>query len=307
MRIGTSFPYVTDAAAIGPTIARIAREADTGGIDSLWVADHLFQIPIVGPPELPMLEAYSVLAFAAGQTSRVRLGAMVTAAVYREPGLLGKIITSLDVLSGGRAYLGLGAAWNQEEATGLGIPFPPIRERFERLEETVQIILRMWAGDERPFEGKHYRPARPLNSPNCLQRPHPPLLIGGGGERRTLRLVAQYADACNLIHSPALGRDLDVVRHKLEVLQEHCARLGRPYEAIEKTAWTELALAARPTGSQRTPAQALEELYPFAELGIDHVITHDPNLHEPGQVELLGELARLAAPLVPRGRVASAS
>jgi F420-dependent oxidoreductase-like protein len=310
MKVGTSIefgaptydPDTVDVRAIGPMVARVAREADEAGIFSLWVPDHLFQIGIAGPPELPMLEAYTVLAFAGGQTSRIRLGALVTAAVYREPGLLGKIITSLDVLSGGRAYLGLGAAWNEEEANGLGIPFPPIRERFERLEEVIQIILQMWAGDQRPFRGTYYRLDRPLNSPNCLQQPHPPLLIGGGGERKTLRLVAQYADACNLIHAPWLGRDLAVVRHKLDVLQEHCARLGRPYDAIEKTAWTQVALAPTPTESQRTPAQALEELHSLAELGIDHVIVYVPDLHEPGQVQLLGELARLAEPLIPQGR-----
>jgi F420-dependent oxidoreductase-like protein len=269
------------------------------------VADHLFQIRIAGPPELPMLEAYTTLAFAAGLTRRIRLGALVTAAVYRQPGLLGKIITSLDVLSGGRAYLGLGAAWNAEEADGLGIPFPPLAERFERLEETIQIILQMWAGDERPFAGKHYQLARPLNSPNCLQQPHPPLLIGGVGERKTLRLVAQYADAWNFTLIPQLGRDRAALRHKLDVLREHCDRLGRPYAAIEKTAWTQLDLAARPSESKRTPAQALDELHSLAELGIDHVIVYVPDLHTPGQVEVLGELARLAAPLIPQGRSAA--
>src|SRR6202035_687662 len=164
----------------------------------MWVMDHFFQIPNVGPAENEMLEGYTALAFAAGRTSRIKLGTMVTGVTYRHPGLLVKTVTTLDVLSSGRAYLGIGAAWNEQEHKGLGVPFPPLSERFERLEETLQIALQMWSGDEKPYAGKYYQLARPLNSPQSVQRPHPPILIGGSGERKTLLLVAKYADACNI-------------------------------------------------------------------------------------------------------------
>src|SRR6201999_4364593 len=177
--------------------------------------DHFFQIRSVGPAEHEMLEAYTTLGFLAAHTSRARLGTLVTGVIYRYPGILGKIITTLDVRSGGRAWLGIGAGWNEEESRGLGIRFPPLSERFERLEETLQICLQMWRGDEKPYQGKHYSLERPLNSPQGLPRPHPPIMIGGGGEKKTLRLVARYADACNLF----AGRD---EAHKLEVLRQHC-------------------------------------------------------------------------------------
>ena len=176
-----------------------------------------------------MLEAYTTLGFLAANTSRARLGTLVTAATYRYAGMLAKIVTTLDVLSGGRAWLGIGAGWNEEECRGLGIPFPPLAERFEQLEETIQICLQMWAGDERPYDGKLNHLERPLSSPNALTKPHPPIMIGGSGEKKTLRLVAKYAQACNLFPSPELG-------HKLDVLREHCEREGRNYDEIEKTA-----------------------------------------------------------------------
>jgi F420-dependent oxidoreductase-like protein len=175
-----------------------------------------------------MLEAYTTLGFLAARTHRVSLLAMVTGVVYRPPGLLAKMVTTLDVLSGGRAWLGIGAAWNEEEARGLGLPFPPTAERFERLEEALQICLRMWSDDESGYDGKHYRLGRTLNSPQALAKPHPPILIGGGGEQKTLRLVARYAQACNLF----FGADLP---HKLDVLRAHCEAEGRSYDDIEKT------------------------------------------------------------------------
>jgi len=187
---------------------------------------------MIGPPERDMLEGYSALAFMAGGTSKARLGTMVTGAVYRYPGILAKTVTTLDVLSGGRAWLGIGAAWNEAESKGLGIPFPPMAERFERLEETLQICLQMWEGErgsEKPYKGKHNPLDRPLNSPQSVTRPHPPILVGGGGEKKTLRMVAQYANACNLFPPPELP-------HKLEVLREHCQAVGRNYDDIEKTA-----------------------------------------------------------------------
>ncbi|MGA8014648.1 MAG: LLM class F420-dependent oxidoreductase, partial [Candidatus Dormiibacterota bacterium] len=192
------------------------------------VMDHFFQIAHLGPPEHEMLEAYTTLGFLAAHTSRVRLLTLVTGVVYRQPGLLAKIVTTLDVLSGGRAMLGIGAAWNEQEAQGLGLVFPPIAERFEHLEDALRICLQMWSGEDREFVGTHARLGRTLNSPQALSRPHPPILIGGSGEHKTLRLVARYAQACNLFPGPDLER-------KLQVLRDHCEAEGRDYDEIEKT------------------------------------------------------------------------
>ena len=201
MRVGLQVPnftYPNGQARLGDTFAQIARNAERAGFYSLWVMDHFFQIRGVGPAENEMLEGWSALAFAAGVTNHIKLGTMVTGVTYRYPALLVKTATTLDVLSHGRAYFGIGAAWNEQEHKGLGVPFPSTSERFERLEETLQIALQMWSGDESPFDGKHYQPERPLNSPRSVQQPHPPILIGGTGEQKTLRMVAQYADACNI-------------------------------------------------------------------------------------------------------------
>jgi F420-dependent oxidoreductase-like protein len=232
LKLGLQIPEFTwpgGAARIGPTLAEIARVADDAGFGRIGVMDHFFQIRSLGPAENEMLEAYTTLGFVAANTKRALLETVVTGAVYRYPGVLAKIVTTLDVLTGGRAELGIGAAWNEEESRALGIPFPPVAERFERLEETLQILLRMWSGDERAYEGKHFRLERPLNSPQSLTRPHPPIMIGGQGERKTLRLVAKYAQACNLFPTPELPR-------KLEVLRAHCEAEGTNYDAIEKTA-----------------------------------------------------------------------
>jgi F420-dependent oxidoreductase-like protein len=232
MRIGLQIPSFTwpgGPAEIGPRLAQIATAADQNGFASIWVMDHFFQIGMVGPPEQEMLEGYTTLAFLAGQTSRLRFGTMVTGVHYRHPGILAKIVTTLDVLTGGRAWLGIGAGWNEDESRGLGVPFPPLKERFERLEETLRICTQMWAGDETPFNGRHYQLARPLNSPQSISRPHPPILVGGGGEQKTMRLVARYADACNLFPTPEIPR-------KLAALRAHCEAEGRDYAAIEKTA-----------------------------------------------------------------------
>ena len=199
--------------------------------------DHVWQIGHIGPPEHEMLEAYTALGWLAAKTERVKLLTMVTAVVYREPGLLAKAMTTLDVLSGGRAILGIGAAWNEDESRGLGLLFPPTAERFERLEEAILICKQMWSGDEGAVQGKHYHLARTLNSPQALRPPHPPILIGGGGEKKTLKLVARYADACNIA-----VYDIPEAAHKLEVLREHCATEGRDYEEIEKTAQTRFDL-----------------------------------------------------------------
>ena len=214
--------------ALGPTLARHARNAEAAGITRITVMDHFWQIRGVGPAEHAMLESYTTLGFLAAHTEKVLLHTLVTGVIYREPGLLAKQISTLDVLSGGRAGLGIGAAWNAEESHGLGFAFPPTAERFERLEETIQICLQMWSGSEAPFDGKHYHLGRTLNSPQSLQRPRPRVMIGGGGEKTTLRLVAQYADACNISASPEAGR-------KLDVLKQHCEAVGRDYGQIEKT------------------------------------------------------------------------
>jgi F420-dependent oxidoreductase-like protein len=222
------FTWSGGAPELAPTLTRLAQSAEGGGLTRLTVMDHLWQIEGVGPQEDPMLEAYTTLGFLAGVTKSVRLHALVTAVVYRDPGLLAKLVTTLDVLSGGRAGLGIGAAWNEEEARGLGLLFPSTRERFERLEEAVQICEQMWSGSEAPFEGAHYKLARTLNSPGNLSRPRPYLMIGGSGERKTLRLVAKHADACNIFARPEAA-------HKLEVLRAHCDTEGRDYDEIEKT------------------------------------------------------------------------
>ena len=231
MKLGLHLPrlsYPGGPPTLGRDLAAIVTTAEAAGFDRISVMDHVWQIGPHGPVEQDMLEAYTTLGFLAAHTSRVSLLTLVTGVTYRDPGLLAKMVTTLDVLSGGRAMLGIGAAWNGDESQGLGLFFPPTAERFERLEETLQICLQMWAGDERPYAGEHYRLGRTLNSPQSLTRPHPPILIGGGGEKKTLRLVAQYAQACNLFPGPELP-------HKLAVLRAHCERLGRDYEEIEKT------------------------------------------------------------------------
>jgi F420-dependent oxidoreductase-like protein len=237
----TNFSWPAGPKALGAELTRLLAAADRAGVDTVWVADHLLQAdPTAAPDQTEMYEAYTVLGYAAARTERVRLGTMVSPVALRPPALLIKAITTLDVLSGGRAWLGIGAGYHAEEAQALGLPLPPVAERFERLEETLQVATRMWTGagdDQTPFEGRHYRLGSPVDSPGPAQRPHPPILIGGDGERRTLRLVARYADACNLFDIPDGGR---TVRHKLEVLAGHCEDVGRPYEAVEKTLSTRL-------------------------------------------------------------------
>jgi F420-dependent oxidoreductase-like protein len=238
---------------LGPTLVRVAQTAEANGITRLTVMDHLWQIGGMGPPEHEMLEAYTTLGFLAAATERALLHVLVTGVVYREPGLLAKVVTTLDVLSGGRAGLGIGAAWNEDESRGLGLPFPSTAERFERLEEALQICLQMWSDANEPFKGTHYRLERTLNSPRSLSRPRPRIMIGGGGERKTLRLVAKYADACNLFPGPQAAR-------KLDVLRAHCEREGRDYDQIEKTSM----LSVTPSTEA---GEALEQLQGLRDLG----------------------------------------
>lgn len=306
MRLGLQVSYFSwpgAPATIGPAFGRIARNAEDAGLASLWVMDHFFQIGGIGPPELEMLEAYTALGFAAGQTSRIELGTLVTGVTYRHPGILVKTVTTLDVLSGGRAWLGIGAGWNEEEHRGLGVPFPPMRERFERLEETLQVAQRMWRGDESPYAGKHFTLERPLNSPPAVRKPHPPVLVGGMGEQKTLRLVARYADACNFF-DVGPGR----LRAKCDVLRERCADEGRDYDEIEKSVLTRITLARG--GSGRAPSgeptssveQAVDRLGVLAEAGIDTAILGMANDTDPDAYELVAELVRQAEGITTAGR-----
>ncbi len=283
MRIGLQIPSFTwpgGATEIGPRLAEIAKTADAAGFYSLWVMDHFFQIEIIGPAEEPMLESYAALSFMAGLTQKARLGTMVTGVQYRHPGILIKTVSTLDVVSQGRAYLGIGAGWYERESRGMGVPFPPLKERFERLEETLQIARQMWSDNNGAYNGKHYHLAETLNSPQVVNRPHPPILIGGMGETKTLRLVAQYADACNLF--AAMGHD--TLRQKLDVLKGHCEAIGRPYNDIEKTTLGTVHLAA----GQMTVAQVIETCRDLAQMGIQHAIFNMPNVHEMKPLEQFG-------------------
>lgn len=225
----TRFEWAGGPETIGPRIADLARRAEAIGIRALSFMDHYFQMDDMAPAEDPMLEGYTTLGFVAALTNRLRLRLLVTGVTYRHPGALAKIVTTLDVLSGGRAELGIGAAWYEREHKGLGIPFPPVATRFEQLEETLQICLQMWSDNDGRFDGKHYQLAETLCSPTPVSSPRPRILIGGVGERKTLRLVAQYADACNFFGSPA------EVAHKLSVLRRHCDALGRDISTIDVT------------------------------------------------------------------------
>jgi F420-dependent oxidoreductase-like protein len=283
MKLGLQIPdfsWPGGPSRLGATLAEIAQTADGCGFDSIGVADHLWQARWIGPPESEMLECYTTLAFLAANTSRIKLIAMVTGVHFRHPGVLAKAVTTLDVLSGGRAWLGIGAGWYEEEARGLGIPFPPLKERFEMLEETLQVCLRMWSGergDERSFEGKHYRLERPLNSPQSLTQPHPPILIGGAGERKTLRLVARYADACNLFPTPDLPR-------KLDVLRRHCEAEGRDYDSIEKT-----CMFAFDVGEDGSKAgELINRLRWLAAMGIQTVLGRVSHVKGVTPLEVIG-------------------
>ncbi|MCZ7574194.1 MAG: LLM class F420-dependent oxidoreductase [Ardenticatenaceae bacterium] len=283
MRVGLQLPrfdWPGGPRELRSRLSEIGHAADALGFASLWMMDHFFQLEQLGPVEDPMLESYSTLAYLAAITERVSLGALVGGVIYRYPGILVKTVSTLDVLSGGRAYCGIGAAWYEREAHGLGVPFPPLTERFEQLEEALQIVHQMWSSEVGPYHGKHYQLAETINSPQPLRKPHPPVVIGGMGEQKTLGLVARYADACNL--SVAAGPD--IIRKKLEVLKHHCEDFGRPYDEIERTALGMVSLA--PGGS--TPSQVIASCRALAEAGIQHVIFHMPNAHEIAPLETFG-------------------
>jgi F420-dependent oxidoreductase-like protein len=260
---------------LAPWLRRMAATVDASAVDTLWVADHLLQADPTSTPDAEMLEAYTTLGFLAAHTRRVRLGTMVSAATFRAPALLVKAVTTLDVLAGGRTWLGLGAGHAEDEGRAMGVPLPPMRERFEHVEDVLRLADQMWAGDPAPFHGHHARLERPIGSPRPLRRPR--ILLGGMGERRTLPLVARFADACNLFDIPDGGR---TVRHKLEVLRRHCDEAGRDFGAIEKTVSTRL-----------NPGEAVdafvERCRRLAGLGIEHAVCITPGAWDEDRLDLL--------------------
>ncbi len=280
-----SFTWPGGAAEIASTLARVVRTADDIGLDSIWVMDHFFQIRGVGPPEDPMLEGMTTLGYMAAHSERARLGLMVGGVHYRDPGLWIKATTTLDVLSGGRAWLGIGAAWNRDESEALGFAFPPLGDRFELLEETLRMAHGMWSGDrgtEEAFHGKHVTATRLLNSPQSLSRPRPPIMIGGGGERRTLRLVAQYADATNVFGGPV------AIHHKYDVLRRHCEEVGRDYDEIERSTLQSIRF------ERESPDQVVDRFGELSDVGVEHVIV---TLRD---VWKLDQLERIGREIVPR-------
>lgn len=273
-----SWPVASDR--IGSTLAAIARAAEEAGFASIAVMDHVWQHPMMGGAEGPVLEGYATLAYLAAHTNRVNLLALATPASYRHPGMIAKTVTTLDVLSSGRAWLGIGAGDYEAEARGLGIPYPPLGERYEILEETIQVCLRMWSGergDERPFHGEHVQLDRALNMPQSIARPHPPILIAGSGERKTLPLVARYADACNLRPSPDIP-------HKLELLRRYCDAEGRDYDAIEKTAPFLFDVGEDGAGV----GELIGQLRWLAGMGIETVFGRVVNDHRVTPIEIMG-------------------
>jgi F420-dependent oxidoreductase-like protein len=274
------FTWPGGAEAIGPTLARVASTADNVGFDSIWVMDHFFQIRSLGPPEAPMLEGQTALGFIAANTERARIGLMVGGIHYRAPGLWVKATTTLDVLSGGRAWFGIGAAWNVMESKGLGFDFPPLKDRFEWLEDTLRFAHEMWSegsGTHGEFAGTHLVATHAINSPQSISRPRIPILVGGGGERKTLRLVAQYADACNIF-----GRSPEFVRAKFDVLREHCERLGRPYDEIERTVLTSVNLDEEETDA------VVERFGGLGEAGAQHIIFSVRGVADTSRLERIG-------------------
>ncbi|WP_307322245.1 LLM class F420-dependent oxidoreductase [Microbacterium sp. SORGH_AS_0862] len=274
------FTWKSGPAQLGPALAAHVRNAEAAGIQRITVMDHFWQLPGIGPVEHEMLEAYATLGFIAAHTEKALLHTLVTGVIYRHPSLLAKQITTLNVLSGGRVGLGIGAAWNEEECKGLGFPFPPVAQRFRELEETLQICLQMWSDSEEPYEGAIWQLERTLNSPQNVTKPY--LMIGGGGEKKTLKLVAQYADACNL------SAMAEVPTHKLDVLRAHCDDVGRDYDEIEKTAM----IAINPTS---TPDEVATRVDALSDAGFAATYVFAAGIDEPARaVELIAGVAALA-------------
>ncbi len=311
MKLGLQIPNFTwpgGPPQLSDTYARIVQDAEAAGFHSVWVMDHFFQLG-PGRKELEMLEGYTALGYAAALTKKVKLGTLVTGVTYRYPALLIKTVTTLDVLSQGRAYLGIGAAWNEEEHVGLGVPFPSLKERFELVEETLQVAHLMWGEGAPAYEGKHIHLAEALNSPQALSKPHPPILIGGGGEEKTMRLIAKYGDACNLF---AVG--IEQLRHKYDVLRQRCEEVQRPYGEIEKTTLGMMVVTVdgtAPAGLPQmpwpiptmSPMQAIEYFHQLAELGTDQAIFSLPLDAMPGVFDLwASEIIPAVEKIVPTGR-----
>ena len=290
MKLGLQIPSFTwpgGPKAIGPTLARVVRDADDAGFDSIWVMDHFFQIRGVGPVEEPMLEGWTTLGFMAANTTRARLGLMVGGVHYRNPGLWIKAATTLDVLSGGRAWLGIGAAWNEQESRALGFPFPPLGERFEMLEDTLRMAHEMWSGErgsEASFEGRQFRAMRLLNSPQSISRPRVPIMIGGGGEKKTLRLVAQYGDASNVFGSP------EAIARKYRILDEHCAAVGRDPAEIERSTLQGVNLTRDGGRHTESANQVVDRFGELADAGAQHVIFSVPEVHDPERIAALAQV-----------------
>lgn len=299
MKIGLQIPYFTYPGSQEPladTFGRIVREAEAAGFDSVWVMDHYFQLEGLGPADAEMMECYSALSYAAALTERIMLGPLVVGVTYRQPAILVKTATALDVLSKGRSYFGVGAAWFEREHKGLGVPFPPRKERFERLEETLQIAHQMWSGEAGAYNGTHYRLAEAINVPNSVQRPHPPIMIGGMGEQKTFRFIAKYGDACNIF----TWDGIESVKEKYAVLRERCDEIGRPWSEIEKTTLSELKVTpdGKPMADEfHTPeksedmvaSQAIDWFQQLAEAGTDHAIFNSSVCHIPGALDVYAE------------------
>lgn len=258
----------------------IAQRAETAGFESLWVMDHFFQIEHIGPAEMDMLEGYTTLAYLAACTEKIQLGTLVTGVTYRHPGILAKIVTTLDVLSGGRAWLGIGAGWFEREHQGLGVPFPSVSERFEHLEETLQIVLQMWSDDNGPFQGRHHQLTETLCVPGPLTRPHPPIMIGGMGEKKTLRMVAEYGQACNFFEFAGL----ETLKSKLAILKRHCRDVGTDYEGISKT-----VLGQTSVKDKASSDKLLQKLQRLANLGFDHAIYSIKDPTDPRSIDVFAE------------------
>ena len=290
MKLGlqiSSFTWPGGPEAIGPTLARVVRDADDAGFDSIWVMDHFFQIRSVGSVEEPMLEGWTTLGFMAAHSARARLGLMVGGVHYRAPGLWIKATTTLDVLSGGRAWLGIGAAWNEEESRALGFPFPPLGERFEMLEDTLRMAHAMWSGErgsQEALDGRRFAARRLLNSPQSISRPRVPIMIGGGGEKKTLRLVARYADACNVFGSP------EMIARKYRILDEHCAAVGRDPAEIERSTLQGVNLASDGGRRGESAAQLVDRFGDLADAGAEHVIFSVPGVHDPERIAALAKV-----------------
>jgi F420-dependent oxidoreductase-like protein len=285
MKIGLQIPSFTwpgGGDEMAGKLAEIAGTADEAGFASIWVMDHFFQLePFLGAIDEPMLEAYSALTYLAAVTKRARLGTMVTGVIYRHPAFLVKQVTNLDVLSGGRAYFGVGAGWFEREAKGLGFPFPSTKVRFELLEETLQIAHQMWSGEVKAYDGLHNQLAETICSPMPLSKPHPPIMVGGGGEKKTLRFVAQYGDACNLF----MRDGAEVISHKLDVLKGHCADLGRPYDDIERTLLGTVHLAE----GEMSAGDVISACREMADIGVQHIVFNMPNVHQITPLKAFGD------------------